>query len=934
MWCSPLHGARLFRRVAGTALLALAWPLAADAQTQPTRPEIPPHFAITNARIVPVSGPVLETGTVVVREGVIQAVGRNVRVPSDAWVMDGSGLTVYPGLVDPMGTLGHPSRSGGGRQAARTAAQPGAPGGASTDLEHSWGPEDRPGTFTWLSAADELDETDARIAKWRDAGYTSALSTRDRGFFPGSAALINLAGDRGRQLVVRPLPVQRVNLEAREFPGYPNSLLGVFAYIKQLHFDADHYDAAWAAYEREPRGRTRPEYDRTLEPLRRPVPLLFPADGRKEILRALTTARDVGSPVVVYGAQRAYEAADVLRGAGTPVLVDLDWPAPERNADPAAEPSLGTLRAYEHAPRTPAMLADAGVPFAFWTGGLSDPADARARVRKAVDAGLAPDAAVRALTLAPAEILGVADRVGSIEAGKIANLVLVRGDLLDAAAPIETVIVDGRTYPVFHGTTAATGRGSREGRESRDEHGAPAGLATALAAPVPMAADRGPYRNDPVTLIRNATVMTVADGTIEGGDVLIRNGKIAGVGRGLDAPRGAVVVDGTGLYVTPGIFDAHSHLAADAINEGSVNVSAMVGIRDVIDPEDVGMYRALAGGVTSINVLHGSANPIGGQNAVMKLRWGADAEGLLFDAAPPGIKFALGENVKRDRNPDRYPSTRMGQQDVIRQAFLDAQAYMAEWDAYNALSARAKRGVVPPRRDLKHEAIAEILRGERLVHAHSYRADEILQLLRTAEEFGVTIATLQHVLEGYKVADEIAAHGAGASTFSDWWAYKVEAYDAIPYNAALMTDRGVLVSINSDSGEEIRHLNQEAAKTIKWGGLSEDQAMRLITINPALQLGVSDRVGTIEVGKDADLAIFDGHPLTMEGRVRQTYVDGALYFDVELDRQRMEAIERERQALMEKHGVTPRATPVTEEDDGQRTITPAVTPSSSHEEVR
>jgi imidazolonepropionase-like amidohydrolase len=351
------------------------------------------------------------------------------------------------------------------------------------------------------------------------------------------------------------------------------------------------------------------------------------------------------------------------------------------------------------------------------------------------------------------------------------------------------------------------------------------------------------------------------------------------------------------MFVTPGIIDAHSHMAAEAINEGSVNSSAMVTIEDVIDPTDRGMYYALGGGVTSINILHGSANPIGGGNAVIKLLWGADADELLIGATP-GIKFALGENTKRDREPDRYPATRMGVQDVVRQAFLDATYYMEEWDAYEA----GERGGVAPRRDLEMESLMQILRGERWVHSHSYRADEILQLLRVAEEFGFTIRTFQHVLEGYKVADEMAAHGAGASTFSDWWAYKVEAYDAIPYNAALMTERGVLVSINSDSGEEIRHLNQEAAKAMKWGGMEEEPALRLVTLNPAIQLGIDDRTGSIEAGKDADLVIWDGHPLSMFSKAVQTYVNGKLYFDIELDAERQEAIQAEVDALVEKHG--------------------------------
>jgi imidazolonepropionase-like amidohydrolase len=872
----------------GMALVALVAGEAV-AQPQPTMPQTPPHFAITNARIVPVSGPVLESGTVVVRDGVIRAVGARVAVPGGAAVVDGTGLTVYPGLIDAFGTLGLPEPRGG------------AGAGTRPDVPHSWGPEDRPATFTWRRAADDVDVSDLRIARWREAGYTSALTTHGTGFFPGAAAIINLAGDRGRELVVKPDVAQRVNLSARGFPGYPGSLMGAFAYVKQLHFDARHYDQVWSAYERNPRGATRPEYDRVLEPLRTPSPLLFPVDGRKEIQRAIATAREVERPVILYGAQRGYEAADLLRGAGVPVLVDLDWPRAPRDGDPEADFTLAQLRTWEHAPTTPALLHQAGVPFAFYTGGLTDPSLARARARAAVDAGLPPDAALRALTLSPAEILGVADRMGSIEAGKIANLVLVRGDLLDPEARVEAVVVDGRSHAIFQPSTAdAAGGEARSARGGRggagsDQEGSPAGPRVAMVT------DRGPYRDDPVTLIRNATVITMAGETIEGGDVLVRNGRIAAVGRGLGVPGNARVVDATGMYVTPGIIDAHSHLASDAVNEGTVNVSAMVGIRDVLDNEDVGIYRALAGGVTAANVLHGSANPIGGRNAVLKLRWGADAAGLLFEGAPPGIKFALGENVKRERTPPRYPATRMGQQDVIRQAFLDGQEYQRQWDEYNGLGARARRDAVPPRRDLKLETLAQLVTGERKIHAHGYRSDEFLQLLRTAEEFGITIATLQHVLEGYRIADEIAAHGAGASTFSDWWAFKVEAYDAIPYNAALMADRGVLVSINSDSPEEIRHLNQEAAKAMKWGGLSAMDALALVTINPAIQLGVADRVGSIEVGKDADLAVWDGHPLSTGAKVVQTYVDGRLYFDRDLDRARHAAMAAEKAELEARH---------------------------------
>ena len=405
-------------------------------------------------------------------------------------------------------------------------------------------------------------------------------------------------------------------------------------------------------------------------------------------------------------------------------------------------------------------------------------------------------------------------------------------------------------------------------------------------------------------VIRGATVLTVTNGALAPGAVRIEDGRIAEVGASVEVPAGVEVIEADGMFVMPGIVDAHSHIAAESINEGSVAVSSMTGTGDVVDPYDIAIYRELAGGVTTSNILHGSANPIGGLNVVIKHRWGEDAEGLVFEAAPPGIKFALGENPKRSRGTPpgverRYPATRMGVVDVIRQAFVEARAYRQAFRDYEAAKA-AGRPALPPRRDLKLEPLVEILEGERLVHAHCYRQDEILQLLRVAEEFDFRIATLQHVLEGYKVADEIAEHGAGASTFSDWWAYKVEAYDAIPHNAALMAERGVLVSINSDSAEEARHLNQEAAKTVKWGGMTEEQALATITINAAIHLGIGDRVGSIEVGKDADLAVFDRHPLSTFAVNRFTVVDGEVLFSMERDREMREATAAERAALEAK----------------------------------
>ncbi|HZH29476.1 MAG TPA: amidohydrolase family protein [Pyrinomonadaceae bacterium] len=408
----------------------------------------------------------------------------------------------------------------------------------------------------------------------------------------------------------------------------------------------------------------------------------------------------------------------------------------------------------------------------------------------------------------------------------------------------------------------------------------------------------------PDTLIRNATVITVSRGTLANTDILIRNGKIAGVGQNLKAGERARVIDATGKYVMPGIVDAHSHSMSDAINEGTLSVTSMVRIRDVLNPTAPNLYRELAGGVTTLNLLHGSANTIGGQNTVVKIKYGRPVAEFIFPGAPPGIKFALGENVKRASSTvlpgqtRRYPATRMGQEEVLRDAFTRARNYKRGWDEHRAAVARGDKNLIPPRRDLQLEPLVEILEGKRLVHAHCYRADEIIMILNLADDFGFKIKTLQHVLEGYKVAKEIAAHGAGASSFADSWSYKIEAYDAIPHNAAVMTRAGVIVSINSDSDERARRLNIEAAKMMKYGDLSEDEAMRLITLNPAIQLGIQDRVGSIDVGKDADLAIWTAHPFSVYARVETTFIDGDIFFDRQQDLARRPELEREREELM------------------------------------
>ena len=382
--------------------------------------------------------------------------------------------------------------------------------------------------------------------------------------------------------------------------------------------------------------------------------------------------------------------------------------------------------------------------------------------------------------------------------------------------------------------------------------------------------------------IRNATIITITNGDIQNGTIVVRNGKISAVGQNVSIPVGIRVIDGTGTFVMPGIIDAHSHAALEnGINEGAESVTPEVQVQ--LKNDDPVIYRALAGGVTAANLLHGSANTIGGQARVIKMRWGMPADSMYVKGAYRIVKFALGENVTRassttPADEKRFPATRMGVDFTLHYWFEKAKEYDKEWQDYRA-GVKTNPNLIMPRRDLRLEALTEILHGDLKVHAHSYRQDEILMLIRAADDLGFKISTFQHVLEGYKVADEIRQHGASASTFADMWAYKVEAWDAIPYNMALMTERGVLVSVNSDSDERIRRLYQEAGVGVRYGNMPVNEALKMITLNPAKQLGVDKMVGSLEVGKDGDIAVFSAHPFSPNTMVDYTIVDGKVLFD-------------------------------------------------------
>ena len=816
-------------------------------------------YALTGARVVTVAGATQENATLVMRNGLIEAVGPSVRIPAGARVIDAKGLILTPGLIDGFSGLGLPAAAprgpGGSGPLAGAAADPLAPQSLALDK---------------LKAADAL--------KARDAGITTALVVPREGVLPGQSVLINLSGDKPEGMVLRQPAALHLHLTELS-QRYPNALMGTVALARQALYDAGRYGEEWAAYERAPGGKKRPRYDAGLAAWQEVAAgretLVVTASRANDIRRALALQDEFKIKVVVAGAPQAARLAGLVKERRLPLLVTVNFDPPRATSFFGGQDEEQEKKDIEEAERNPAELYKAGVSFALVSGHAPS---FRAGIEKAIEKGLPREVALAAVTLRAAEVLGVADRVGSLEAGKIANVVAWSGEPLTKDAKVKMVFVDGLLYePDDKPEPKKDADNKPEGKATEER---PAPLAT--GAPTAAAPD-----DAPVALV-GGTLLTVGPlGTIENGTILIRGGKIAAVGRDVAVPAGARVVKLEGRYVMPGLIDTHSHTAIEGnVNECSDSVTAEVRIADVVDDQDIDIYRQLGGGVTTINVLHGSCNTIGGQNAVLKMRWGQPPAKLLFEGAPRGIKFALGENPKRSNfrvpGEQRYPGTRMGVEVVLREAFAAAREYKREWDDYDkkvkAVGAKGEKPV-PPRRDLRLETLRDVLDGKVYVHAHCYRSDEILMLLRVADDFGFKIRTLQHGLEAYKVAGEIAKHGAGVGTFIDWWAFKLEAFDAIPYNPAILEQHGVVVSLNSDSAELARRLYWDAAKAVKYGGVDETAALKMVTLNAALQLGIDKRVGTIEVGKDADLAVFKTHPFSPDTLCEMTLVDGVVYFD-------------------------------------------------------
>jgi imidazolonepropionase-like amidohydrolase len=850
-------------------------------------PAVRSVYAIKDATIYPVSGPKIEHGTIIIRNGLIEAVGVNVTIPAEATVLDGNGLTVYPGLIDSFSDAGlppappEPPTPTGQRGAAPQQPQQPAPQNTHEALFQT-----PLGLTPQRVLAEQIKPDGKNIEAYRNLGITSALTVSRDGLLTGQSVLLNTGSDN---IVVKSPIALHINPAAMR-GGYPSTLMGAFAVLRQAFSDADWYRTAWERFNMNPRGIERPKYDATLEAMipivQGKLPSVIHATWLAEINRAISLADELKMKPILAGGMEAGKAASLLRSKDIAVLASINYATEKPKAGfgantRATERDESEMKDFLS---NAATLQRAGVRFALQSGFADRPQAFIENIRKTMENGLTLDQALRATTLSPAEILGVGNALGSLEAGKIANVVVATGEPFAQGSRIRNVFVDGKLYEVPPETNAGGQRG-----------GAPAGTeATTATTPrkaIGTIVKPGSYITPTPkdVLIKNATVLTVSKGTIKNGSVLIRDGKIAEVGMNIVAPPTAIVIDATGKFLMPGIIDCHSHMAIEGGgNEGTSPVTPNVRIADVIRDDDITIYRALAGGTTIANVLHGSANVIGGTNAVIKLKWGRPAGEFLF-GAPLGIKFALGENPKRSnsnqpQNNRRWPATRLGVEETLRESFTEARRYMKEWDDFQAAKQRGEN-IVPPRKDLKLETLADVLRGRIMVHVHSYVAPEIIMMLNIADEFGFKVRTLQHVLEGYKVANEIRQHGAMASTFADFWGYKVEAWDAIPYNAAIMHKFGVNVSINSDDDERVTRLYEEAGRVYHYnnGELTEDDALKMITLNPAIQLGIDNRVGSIEIGKDADLVLFSAHPLSSYTRVEQTFIDGQIYFDRELD---------------------------------------------------
>lgn len=917
------------------------------------------YTTFTNAKIYSSHNTTIENGSMVVKDGKIVQIGKSVEIPKNSTIIDLEGKSIYPSFIDIYSKFGvkAPERKSGDRR---------SPQYNNARKGYYWNDHIRP-----EQNAIEFFKYDDRKAKELIKNGFGAVNTHlSDGIIRGKGVLIALTDSGDSNNIIDDNSTQYLSLSksVTSSQSYPSSIMGVFALLKQVYFDAEWYS----------KGLSKTN-DKSLEALNENKNLIqiFEAKNKINSLRIDKIGDEFDIQYVLLGGGDEYERIEEIKATNASYILPVNFPDAYDVEDTYSANilQLSDMREWNQKPTNPSHLEKNNIVFAITLDGLKSPNNLKENIIKAIDHGLTKEKALEALTSIPAKLIGRNDVLGYLKKDYLANFLITSGEIFDNNTVIyenwvkgnrniinsmeikdirgkyKLTVGDKNTVLDISGklekpkaklkdSTLTVKKLSYKGgwlnmtvnddsnfirislrvnKENNNLNGKAYysdGSVSNLnvdffekqindtkkskekitkeinIVPITypnMAYGFGKLQESQDILIKNTTVWTnEIQGVLKNTDVLITKGKISKVGINLKY-KSALVIDGTGKHLTSGIIDEHSHIAASSINEGGHNSSAEVTIEEVIDPEDINIYRNLAGGVTTIQILHGSANPIGGRSAIIKLKWGENANNLIFKNSPKFIKFALGENVKQSnwQSYNRFPQSRMG----VEQLYVDYFTRAKEYD-------RIKKSGNIYRKDLELEVLAEILNKQRFISCHSYVQSEINMLMKVAEKFNFKINTFTHILEGYKVADKMKEHGVGASTFSDWWAYKFEVNDAIPYNASILHNAGVTTAINSDDAEMSRRLNQEAAKTIKYGGLSEEDAWKTVTLNPAKLLRIDDKVGSIKIGKDADVVLWNQNPLSVYAIAEKTIIDGAIYFDKERDKKLRKEIKEERNLLI------------------------------------
>jgi len=940
-------------------------------------------YAFTNATIHVDHLTTIENATLLIKEGIIQQVGSGISIPKGYTTIDAKGKHLYPSFIEMYSSYGLP----------KLEKSPGFDWGAAEKIapviKGAYNANDA--IKSNHNAASTFSINNDAAKELRGIGFGTTSSFRKDGIARGTSVLATLGSTSDNQVIINERTAAYYSFDkGSSKQNFPVSLMGSIALLRQTYMDASWYKSSQTF--------TDLSLDSWIS--QQSLPQIFEANDKLNVLRVDAVGDEFGVQYIIKGGGDEYQRISEIKSTKASLIIPVNFPKAYDVADPidANNISLTDMKHWELAPTNPGVLASNNIQFAFTSADLKKKDDFLKNIRTAVSNNLSEAKALEALTMVPARLLKIDNKLGSLHKNKIANFIITSGGLFEEDTKIYENWVQGEQFVVnkedinvkigkyvfnisdikynvevsgesgsykfnivvndstkikmtnkliddlislsytpqdakrdvrltgWKTVNGWKGQGQltdgswnawsmtyaseldknedektdADKAKSEDKDESQEDKLGEVVYPF-VAYGNNNLPSQETILITNTTVWTnESDGILKDTDVLIQNGKITKIGKGLSA-KDAKKIDGTGKHLTSGIIDEHSHIALRSVNDVATN-SSLVRMEDVVDSEDINIYRQLSGGVTAAQLLHGSANPVGGQSAIVKLRWGSSPDQMLINGTDPFIKFALGENVKRSRssNSVRYPLTRMGVEQVYVDAFTNALTYEKEWKAYNALPSKSKAKATKPRKDIVHDTMLEIIRGERFISCHSYVQSEINMLMKVADQFGFKINTFTHILEGYKVADKMKAHGAGASTFSDWWAYKWEVRYAIPYNATLMHNEGVTVAINSDNAEMGRRLNQEAAKSVKYGGMSEEDALKMVTLNPAKLLHLDDQMGSVKVGKDGDVVLWSDHPLSIYAKAEKTIIDGKVYYDIEKDEEMRREVLAERTRLIGK----------------------------------